>query len=505
VRKGPRTSCGRCAAARTAPSWTTPGSRISPVCWTCRSGTRRSPDYGSSPGTNPLHPKYTKRASGREKTRGWRYQLITLNAATGQVAWLDARHRSRSHVHVEADIKQAKAIGLKRWPSIILSPGVDHGSEQGGCMVGGVLDVAAVGSESSGGMLSGEWVPGRVVAGDLVGAPVAEGSRQRVDRGADRGVTQEFLDGLQTRSAAQQPRRTRMSSVRTHRVRWGSCASGVRCAACGAAPPTSRLAPQSLRDGLRPTLTLEPLRPLSDSIKGRPRACPQRRAAHPGRTRQLSRENVPEVVWAEQDRGAPAQSADEVIDRRIAHRAPQRRSPQVDEDVVAVHRPVLPGEIVGIQAHQLRTDRDRARTLALDPSPVVVASRRDHHLLLGDREVKQTLGLTRPRLRTPEQADQWVWLLIGAYTQLHLARDLTEDLRHPWEQALPSDRLTPARVRRGFSRIRRATGVPANPPKLSRPGPGRPRGSISIPTARYPVGKNQSKKTCPDEAANNTG
>jgi hypothetical protein len=63
----------------------------------------------------PLHPKYLKRASDREKTRGRRYQLIAVNAVTGQVSWLDARHRS--HVHVEDDIKQAKAIGLGRWPS----------------------------------------------------------------------------------------------------------------------------------------------------------------------------------------------------------------------------------------------------------------------------------------------------------------------------------------------------------------------------------------------------
>ena len=31
------------------------------------------------------------------------------------MAWLDARHRS--HVHVEADVKQAKAIGMNHWPS----------------------------------------------------------------------------------------------------------------------------------------------------------------------------------------------------------------------------------------------------------------------------------------------------------------------------------------------------------------------------------------------------
>jgi hypothetical protein len=63
----------------------------------------------------PLHPKYRKRGSDREKARGRRYQLIAVNAITGQVAWLDARHRS--HVHVEDDVKQAKALGLDRWPS----------------------------------------------------------------------------------------------------------------------------------------------------------------------------------------------------------------------------------------------------------------------------------------------------------------------------------------------------------------------------------------------------
>jgi hypothetical protein len=41
--------------------------------------------------------------------------LPDVNARTGQLAWLDARHRS--HVHVEDDVKQAKAIGLNRWPS----------------------------------------------------------------------------------------------------------------------------------------------------------------------------------------------------------------------------------------------------------------------------------------------------------------------------------------------------------------------------------------------------
>ncbi len=63
----------------------------------------------------PLHPKYLARATDQEKQTGRRYQLIAINARVGQLAWLDARHRS--HVHVENDVKQGKAIGLNRWPS----------------------------------------------------------------------------------------------------------------------------------------------------------------------------------------------------------------------------------------------------------------------------------------------------------------------------------------------------------------------------------------------------
>ncbi|MGC2422008.1 MAG: IS1380 family transposase [Candidatus Acidiferrales bacterium] len=63
----------------------------------------------------PLHPRYRKRATEREKQLGKRYQLVATSTRAGQLAWLDARHRS--HVHVENDVKQAKALGLNRWPS----------------------------------------------------------------------------------------------------------------------------------------------------------------------------------------------------------------------------------------------------------------------------------------------------------------------------------------------------------------------------------------------------
>jgi len=110
---------------------------------------------------------------------------------------------------------------------------------------------------------------------------------------------------------------------------------------------------------------------------------------------------------------------------------------------------------------------------------------------------KQVLGLTRPRLRHPEQADRWFWLIVVAYTQLRLARHLAQDLRRPWEGPLAADRLTPGRIRRGFRRIHQAIGTPAGAPKPSRSGPGRPRGRTSRPAPRHPVGKKHRKADMP--------
>lgn len=45
--------------------------------------------------------------------------------------------------------------------------------------------------------------------------------------------------------------------------------------------------------------------------------------------------------------------------------------------------------------------------------------------------IKQTLGWTAPKLREPDAADRWTWLVITAHTQLRLARPLAEDLRKP--------------------------------------------------------------------------
>ncbi|WP_308314341.1 NF041680 family putative transposase [Streptomyces sp. GbtcB7] len=106
------------------------------------------------------------------------------------------------------------------------------------------------------------------------------------------------------------------------------------------------------------------------------------------------------------------------------------------------------------------------------------------------RLFKQTLGWTRPRLRSSEAANRWTWLVIAVYAQLRLARPLATDLRRPWEKPTPPNRLTPARVRRGFRNLRAKAGSPAGAPKPSRPGPGRPPGSKNQrPTPRHEVGR----------------
>ena len=107
----------------------------------------------------------------------------------------------------------------------------------------------------------------------------------------------------------------------------------------------------------------------------------------------------------------------------------------------------------------------------------------------GFRFQKGTLGWTMPSVCTPEQADRWTWLIVAGYTQLRLARGLIDDLRLPWERPRDPRLLTPARVRRGFRRLRSTIGTPASPPKSTVAGPGRPKGTTRPPRTRYPVVK----------------
>jgi hypothetical protein len=115
------------------------------------------------------------------------------------------------------------------------------------------------------------------------------------------------------------------------------------------------------------------------------------------------------------------------------------------------------------------------------------------------RLFKQTLGWTTPKIRDPAAADRWTWLVITAHTQLRLARGCTNDLRRPWEQPVPPDRLTPARVRRGFRRLRAKITLPARAPKPAHPGPGRPPGSRNgtVDAHRTTPSANRPERTQP--------
>ncbi len=105
------------------------------------------------------------------------------------------------------------------------------------------------------------------------------------------------------------------------------------------------------------------------------------------------------------------------------------------------------------------------------------------------RFCKQTLNWTTPRVRHPEQADRWTWLVLLAYTQLRLARRTIADVRLPWERPQRPDRraLTPGRVRQAFPQLLVALGTPANPPKPCGRSPGRPQGRRSGPAPRFPA------------------
>ncbi len=103
------------------------------------------------------------------------------------------------------------------------------------------------------------------------------------------------------------------------------------------------------------------------------------------------------------------------------------------------------------------------------------------------RFLKQGMGWTTPRVRHPEQADRWTWLVVAAYTQLRLARARVADLRLPWERRYDAGRLTPVRVHRAVSSLLVHLGTPAKAPKPCGRSPGRPKGSLSGRAKRYPV------------------
>jgi DDE superfamily endonuclease len=161
--------------------------------------------------------------------------------------------------------------------------------------------------------------------------------------------------------------------------------------------------------------------------------------------------------------------------------------------------PVIEGTLIRLQVDRLPGDRDPKPVWLWSSATGATAAHLDRlwqaFLRRFDLEhtfrlFKQTLGWTRPKLRTPQAADRWSWLVITCHTQLRLARPLAEDLRRPWERPAAAGRLTPARVRRGFRNLRAKTILPAGAPKPGKPGPGRPPGFKNRrPAPHHEVGK----------------
>jgi hypothetical protein len=166
--------------------------------------------------------------------------------------------------------------------------------------------------------------------------------------------------------------------------------------------------------------------------------------------------------------------------------------------------PVIEGTLIRLQVDHLPGDRDPQPVWlwcsATGATPDTVDKLWQAFLRRFDLEhtfrlFKQVLGWTTPKIRNPEAADRWTWLIITAHTQLRLARPLATDLRLPWERPAPPGRLTPARVRRGFRNIRATMPCPAGAPKPGKPGPGRPPGSKNRrPAPRHDVGKTTKRE-----------
>ncbi len=103
------------------------------------------------------------------------------------------------------------------------------------------------------------------------------------------------------------------------------------------------------------------------------------------------------------------------------------------------------------------------------------------------RFLKQDLGWTLPRVRTPQRADRWSWLLATALWQLWLGRDLVADARLPWERPVAPGAFSPGRVRRALGALLATLGTPAKPPRPRGKSPGRQVGQCPGPAPRCPV------------------
>jgi hypothetical protein len=134
---------------------------------------------------------------------------------------------------------------------------------------------------------------------------------------------------------------------------------------------------------------------------------------------------------------------------------------------------VIEGTLIRLQPGHLPGDRDPKPVWlwcsATGRAPGEVdrlwqASLRRFDLEHTFRLFNQVLGWTIPKIRDPQVADRWTWLIIACHAQLRLARLLADDLRLPWNAQLPRA-ADPGPGPPGFRNIRATMPCLAGAPK----------------------------------------
>ena len=101
--------------------------------------------------------------------------------------------------------------------------------------------------------------------------------------------------------------------------------------------------------------------------------------------------------------------------------------------------------------------------------------------------------LLMDKSQTPDvnHEEAWWQLIMVAYTQLYLARELAKNIPTPWERHLPTfivgKEISPTHVQKDFGRIIQVIGTPAKPLKPLKKSPGRKKGNKQTARTRYPI------------------
>ena len=111
----------------------------------------------------------------------------------------------------------------------------------------------------------------------------------------------------------------------------------------------------------------------------------------------------------------------------------------------------------------------------------------------GYRFLKQDLLWTQVHVRTPEQFERWSWLVVSAFNQLCVARQLGQGVYRPWERK--ERPITPGQVRRVMPSLLLQLGTPARRCRPRGIAPGRAKGFHPEPSTRFSVICKHPKKT----------